>query len=112
MYPPCYLYFSSTRRDKLQPQSRVSLRDLQKSSTNSRPAPNATASSSNPPPAPAPASGLAVHTEQPDTLLLSNLSLTTAEKGSLAAAAEPYDNISLADVAVPLESIKPSKHKK
>lgn len=125
MYPLCYLYFlysdsdsdsdfSSTHRDKLQPQSRVSLRDLQKSSTNSRPAPNATTSSSNPSPAPAPApaSGLALPTEQPDTLLLSNLSLTTAEKGSLAAAAEPYDSISLADVAVPLESIKPSKQKK
>uniref|UniRef100_A0A8P4KJI2 ADP-ribosylation factor-binding protein GGA1 n=1 Tax=Dicentrarchus labrax TaxID=13489 RepID=A0A8P4KJI2_DICLA len=35
--------------------------------------------------------------KQPDTLLLSNLT-----------AADPYDNISLADVTVPLESIKPS----
>uniref|UniRef100_A0A8P4G2I2 ADP-ribosylation factor-binding protein GGA1 n=1 Tax=Dicentrarchus labrax TaxID=13489 RepID=A0A8P4G2I2_DICLA len=62
--------------DKLQPQSRVTLRDLQKSSTNSRPAPNATTISSGP-------------------------------KVSVAAA-DPYDNISLADVTVPLESIKPS----
>ncbi|XP_051240690.1 ADP-ribosylation factor-binding protein GGA1 [Dicentrarchus labrax] len=91
--------------DKLQPQSRVTLRDLQKSSTNSRPAPNATTISSGP--APGPTSSLAGHPEQPDTLLLSNLSLTAAEKVSVAAA-DPYDNISLADVTVPLESIKPS----
>uniref|UniRef100_A0A8C4H3X7 ADP-ribosylation factor-binding protein GGA1 n=1 Tax=Dicentrarchus labrax TaxID=13489 RepID=A0A8C4H3X7_DICLA len=70
--------------DKLQPQSRVTLRDLQKSSTNSRPAPNATTISSGP--APGPTSSLAGHPEQPDTLLLSNLT----------------------DVTVPLESIKPS----
>uniref|UniRef100_A0A8P4KLW1 ADP-ribosylation factor-binding protein GGA1 n=1 Tax=Dicentrarchus labrax TaxID=13489 RepID=A0A8P4KLW1_DICLA len=38
--------------DKLQPQSRVTLRDLQKSSTNSRPAPNATTISSGPAPGP------------------------------------------------------------
>lgn len=35
-------------------------------------------------------------------ILLSNLSLTAADR---------YDGISLADVTVPLESIKPSKHK-
>ncbi|KAM9363851.1 ADP-ribosylation factor-binding protein GGA1-like isoform 2-T2 [Symphorus nematophorus] len=81
--------------DKLQPQSRVSLRDLQKSSSaNTRPAPNAATTSSGPAPAPGPTS------EKPDTLLLSNINLT--------AAADPYDNISLADVTVPLESIKPS----
>uniref|UniRef100_A0A671XIZ6 Golgi-associated, gamma adaptin ear containing, ARF binding protein 1 n=1 Tax=Sparus aurata TaxID=8175 RepID=A0A671XIZ6_SPAAU len=83
--------------DKLQPQSRISLRDLQKSSTNSRPTPNATTNSAGP--VTGPASSLAVHSEQPDTLLLSNLTVT---------AADPYDNISLADVTVPLESIKPS----
>lgn len=84
--------FSS--RDKLQPQSRVTLRELQsKSSTNSGPAPNASLLS-----------------EQPDTLLLSNLSLTAAEKGP-SFTADPYDNISLSDVTVPLESVKPSKHK-
>uniref|UniRef100_UPI0037E88AC8 ADP-ribosylation factor-binding protein GGA1-like isoform X1 n=1 Tax=Semicossyphus pulcher TaxID=241346 RepID=UPI0037E88AC8 len=92
--------------DKLQPQSRVTLRDLQKSSTNSKPAPNATTTTSSGP-APGPTPTLAVQSEQPDTLLLSNLSLTAAEKSSLAAA-DPYDNISLADVTVPLESIKPS----
>ncbi|XP_069022047.1 ADP-ribosylation factor-binding protein GGA1-like [Embiotoca jacksoni] len=81
--------------DKLQPQSRVTLRDLQtKSNTNSR---SATSTSS----------GLLVQSEQPDALLLSNLSLTAAEKGS-SPANDPYDNISLADVTVLLESIKPS----
>uniref|UniRef100_A0AAQ5Y5N0 Golgi-associated, gamma adaptin ear containing, ARF binding protein 1 n=1 Tax=Amphiprion ocellaris TaxID=80972 RepID=A0AAQ5Y5N0_AMPOC len=45
--------------------------------------------------------------EQPDALLLSNLSLTVVEKSSLPAA-DPYESISLADVTVPLESIKPS----
>ncbi|KAG8015117.1 ADP-ribosylation factor-binding protein GGA1 [Nibea albiflora] len=83
--------------DKLQPQSRVTLRDLQKSSTNSKP-PNTTTTSSGPGPAPGPASSLAVQSEQPDTLLLSNPT-------------DPYDKISLVDVTVPLESIKPSKHK-
>ncbi len=103
------VYFCSfTHRDKLQPQSRVTLRDLQKSSTNSRSAPNA--ATFDPAPSAGPPSSMAVHSEQPDTLLLSNLSLTAAEKTSLAAA-EPYDSISLADVTVPLESIKPSKHK-
>nr|XP_046260551.1 ADP-ribosylation factor-binding protein GGA1-like [Scatophagus argus] len=85
--------------DKLQPPSRVTLRDLQKSSTSSRPAPNATTTSSGSTPGPGPTSNLVVHSEQPDALLLSNLSLTTAD---------PYDSISLADVTVPLESIKPS----
>ncbi|XP_069561045.1 ADP-ribosylation factor-binding protein GGA1-like [Brachyistius frenatus] len=81
--------------DKLQPQSRVTLRDLQtKSNTNSRPATSTS-------------SGLLVQSEQPDALLLSNLSLTAAEKGS-SPANDPYDNISLADVTVLLESIKPS----
>ncbi|XP_026158647.1 ADP-ribosylation factor-binding protein GGA1-like [Mastacembelus armatus] len=77
--------------DKLQPQSRVTLRDLQtKTSTNCRPAPAA-----------------AVPSEPLDTLLVSNLSLTAAEKGSLFTA-EPCNNISLSDVTVPLESVKPS----
>lgn len=98
---PTCVFLSSKRRDKLQPQSRISLRDLQKSSTNSRPTPNATTNSAGP--VTGPASSLAVHSEQPDTLLLSNLTVT---------AADPYDNISLADVTVPLESIKPSKQKK
>ncbi|XP_028280000.1 ADP-ribosylation factor-binding protein GGA1-like [Parambassis ranga] len=81
--------------DKLQPQSKVSLRDLQ-SKSNCK----ATAVSSS---APAPPSG---HAEQPDALLLSSLSLTV-DKGTLPAA-DHYDNISLADVTVPLEAIKPS----
>lgn len=94
--------------DKLQPHSRVTLRDLQtKSSTNSRPTPNATTTSSGPATAPGPTPSLPIQSEQPDTLLLSNLSLAAAEKSS-SAAAEPYDNISLTDVTVPLEAIKPS----
>lgn len=94
--------------DKLQPQSRVTLRDLQtKSTTNSKPAPLAATVTSGPASAPRPTSSLTVQSEQPDALLLSNISLTVAEKGSLPAA-DPYENISLADVTVPLESIKPS----
>ncbi|XP_071359799.1 ADP-ribosylation factor-binding protein GGA1-like [Trachinotus anak] len=94
--------------DKIQSQSRVTLRDLQtKSSANSRPTPPATTTSSGLAPVPGPTSSLAVQSEQPDALLLSNLSLTAAEKGS-SPAADPYDNISLTDVTVPLESIKPS----
>uniref|UniRef100_A0A3Q1G8A3 Golgi-associated, gamma adaptin ear containing, ARF binding protein 1 n=1 Tax=Acanthochromis polyacanthus TaxID=80966 RepID=A0A3Q1G8A3_9TELE len=89
--------------DKLQPQSRVSLRDLQtKSTTNSKP-PAAT-TTSGPASAPGPTTS---QPEQPDALLLSNLSLTVVEKGSLPAS-DPYESISLADVTVPLESIKPS----
>lgn len=85
------LVCSSPCRDKLQPQSKVTLRDLQiKSSTN--------------------CGNASTHSEQHDTLLLSNLSLTAAEKGPLNTA-DPYDNISLSDVTVPLELIKPSKHK-
>lgn len=95
------VHCSSVRRDKLQPQSRVTLRDLQKSSTNSTPAPHATTTSSGLTPAQGTTSSLAVQSGLPDTLLLSSLSLT---------AADPYDNISLADVVMPLESIKPSKH--
>uniref|UniRef100_A0A669EUF9 Golgi-associated, gamma adaptin ear containing, ARF binding protein 1 n=1 Tax=Oreochromis niloticus TaxID=8128 RepID=A0A669EUF9_ORENI len=67
--------------DKLQPQSRVPLRDLPaKSSSNS-----ATS----------------------DAVLLSNLTLTVTDKASLPTA-DTYDSISLADVTVPLETIKPS----
>uniref|UniRef100_A0A672ISR1 Golgi-associated, gamma adaptin ear containing, ARF binding protein 1 n=1 Tax=Salarias fasciatus TaxID=181472 RepID=A0A672ISR1_SALFA len=74
----------SSHRDKLQPQSRVSLRDLQtKSTTGSVPAPPPASSSQS---------------EQPDALLRSTPPL----------AADPYDAISLSDVAVPLDSIKPS----
>ncbi|KAM9856640.1 ADP-ribosylation factor-binding protein GGA1-like [Aulostomus maculatus] len=83
--------------DKLQPQSRVSLRDLQtKSNSNCRLAPTA---------APMSASS-SVH-EQPDTLLMSNHSFSTVDKGSLPAV-DPHDNISLVDVMVPLELIHPS----
>ncbi|AWP06200.1 putative ADP-ribosylation factor-binding protein GGA1-like [Scophthalmus maximus] len=87
--------------DKIQPPSRVTLRDLQtRSSTGSRPAPPANATSSVAAPAPGCTSSLSVPPEQPDALLLSNLGLT--------AAGDLYDSISLSDVTVPLESIKPS----
>uniref|UniRef100_A0A665VPZ1 Golgi-associated, gamma adaptin ear containing, ARF binding protein 1 n=2 Tax=Echeneis naucrates TaxID=173247 RepID=A0A665VPZ1_ECHNA len=70
--------------DKIQVQSRVTLRDLQtQSSTNSRPAPPASSMPSGLAPAPGPLS-------------------------SSSPSAELYDNISLTDVSVPLESIKPS----
>ncbi|XP_038163250.1 ADP-ribosylation factor-binding protein GGA1-like [Cyprinodon tularosa] len=80
--------------DKLQPHSKVPLRDLQaKSGVSCRPAP-----------AVGPTSGLLVPTEQPDVVLFSSAGIS--EKSS--SAADPYDSISLADVTVPLESIKPS----
>ncbi|KAM3623981.1 uncharacterized protein V6R79_017650 [Siganus canaliculatus] len=85
--------------DKIQTQSRVSLRDLQKSSVNSKPAPSATISSSGPASAPGTTSSLAVLSDKPEGLPLSSLSLT---------ASDPYDSIPLADVTVPLDSIKPS----
>uniref|UniRef100_A0AAQ4NP93 Golgi-associated, gamma adaptin ear containing, ARF binding protein 1 n=2 Tax=Gasterosteus aculeatus aculeatus TaxID=481459 RepID=A0AAQ4NP93_GASAC len=92
--------------DKLQPRSRVTLRDLQtKSNASSRPAPNATTHSAGPALAAGPPS--AVPPEQPATLLPSALSLAAAERGSLAAT-DPSDNISLSDVTVPLEAIRPS----
>ncbi|XP_017272303.1 ADP-ribosylation factor-binding protein GGA1 [Kryptolebias marmoratus] len=80
--------------DKLQPQSKVPLRDLQtKSGSGSRP---------GPPPGSEPPSSLP--SDPPDTIVLSGLSVT--ERSS--SAADPYDSISLTDVSVPLESIKPS----
>ncbi|KAF7216426.1 transcript variant X1 [Nothobranchius furzeri] len=90
--------------DKLQPQSRVSLRDLQtKSSSSCKSAPPAASSSVAPPPEPT--SSLLSHSEPPDPLLPSNLSVV--EK-NVSLATDPSDRISLADVLVPLESIKPS----
>ncbi|TWW58580.1 ADP-ribosylation factor-binding protein GGA1-like [Takifugu flavidus] len=74
--------------DKLQPHSRVTLRELQKSNTKAAPAANASTFSSSP---------VADLSGFPD--ILSTPSLT---------AVDPYDSISLADVTVPLESIKPS----
>lgn len=98
-----------TCRDKLQPQSRVPLRDLQKSTSTSRPAPAAAAVTA----ATAPTSGLALH-QQSD--ILSNLTFAP-EKGlfpaaaAAAAATDPHDSSSLADVTVPLEVISPSKRR-
>uniref|UniRef100_A0A4W5MSH8 Golgi-associated, gamma adaptin ear containing, ARF binding protein 1 n=1 Tax=Hucho hucho TaxID=62062 RepID=A0A4W5MSH8_9TELE len=75
--------------DKLQPQSRPTLRDLQtKSSTN-------TTSTSTPSPI------LAFPSEQPGSLLDSLPSLGPSTPA-------PQNDISLANVIVPLESIKPS----
>lgn len=93
-------FCSGGRRDKLQPHSRVTLRELQKSNTKAAPAANANTFSSTPAVAAATVSAQADLSGFPD--ILSNPSLT---------AVDPYDSISLADVTVPLESIKPSKHK-
>uniref|UniRef100_A0A3B3BTW9 Golgi-associated, gamma adaptin ear containing, ARF binding protein 1 n=1 Tax=Oryzias melastigma TaxID=30732 RepID=A0A3B3BTW9_ORYME len=76
--------------NKLQPQSRVPLRDMEtKSSLSTGPA--------------APMSSPAIHSEKPYTFLVSN----PVEEGS-SSASDHYDNISLAEVTVPLESIHPS----
>lgn len=91
-------FCSRGRRDKLQPHSRVTLRDLQKSNTKAAPALNANTLSSTPAAAAAAVPSQADLSGFPD--ILSNPSL---------AAADPHDAISLADVTVPLESIKPSK---
>uniref|UniRef100_A0A8C6NPS3 Golgi-associated, gamma adaptin ear containing, ARF binding protein 1 n=1 Tax=Nothobranchius furzeri TaxID=105023 RepID=A0A8C6NPS3_NOTFU len=102
--PGARLFFPMTSVDKLQPQSRVSLRDLQtKSSSSCKSAPPAASSSVAPPPEPT--SSLLSHSEPPDPLLPSNLSVV--EK-NVSLATDPSDRISLADVLVPLESIKPS----
>uniref|UniRef100_A0A672ZPT5 Golgi-associated, gamma adaptin ear containing, ARF binding protein 1 n=1 Tax=Sphaeramia orbicularis TaxID=375764 RepID=A0A672ZPT5_9TELE len=71
--------------DKLQPQSRVTLRDLQ------------TKTSSNPRPSPASATDA----------LLNAPSVATSERGS-SPAADPHDSAVLSDITVPLETIKPS----
>ncbi|XP_043969583.1 ADP-ribosylation factor-binding protein GGA1-like [Gambusia affinis] len=82
--------------DKLQPHSKVPLRDLQaKSGVSSRPAAG-----------PGPTSGFLVQSEQPDGVLHSSLGF--ADKSS-SSSVDPNDHISLADVTVPLESIKPSR---
>ncbi|KAG7485991.1 ADP-ribosylation factor-binding protein GGA1-like [Solea senegalensis] len=94
--------------DKNQPHSRVTLRDLQtKSSSNGKSSPRPLPNTTSSPTTPGLTSSLPVQSEQPDALLLSNLSLTAVEK-SLTPAADLYDTISLAEVTVPLESIKPS----
>ncbi|KAL3995978.1 hypothetical protein ACER0C_008634 [Sarotherodon galilaeus] len=91
--------------DKLQPQSRVPLRDLQaKSSSKPTPAATSTSTSSS---ATAPGASSVIHSEQSDAVLLSSLTLTVTDKASLPTA-DNYDSISLADVTVPLETIKPS----
>ncbi|XP_054896795.1 ADP-ribosylation factor-binding protein GGA1-like isoform X2 [Poeciliopsis prolifica] len=80
--------------DKLQPHSKVPLRDLPaKSGLSSRPAAG-----------PGPTSSLLVQSEHPDGVLHSSLGVGDKTSSS----AEPNDRISLADVTVPLESIKPS----
>ncbi|TNN57980.1 ADP-ribosylation factor-binding protein GGA1 [Liparis tanakae] len=81
--------------DKLQPRSRVTLRDLQtKSNSSPRPAPTGTTTSSSSPSSSSFAAPPPLQSEQPDALSL--------------AAADPYEHISLSDVTVPLEAIKPS----
>ncbi|XP_056135793.1 ADP-ribosylation factor-binding protein GGA1-like [Lampris incognitus] len=92
--------------DKLQPQhSRPSLRDLQtKPSTNSNPAPSATTGDTL---TPSLGPSLAISSDQPGLLLSSDTSLSAPAKDTTPAA-DPKNDISLNDVNVPLESIKPS----
>lgn len=92
--------FVHTCRDKLQPQSRVSLRDLQtKSSSNPKPGlASATGSTSN----------VTTHLEQTSDLPVYAPSISTSERG-LSPAADPHDSTALSDITVPLEAIKPSK---
>ncbi|XP_054634454.1 ADP-ribosylation factor-binding protein GGA1-like [Dunckerocampus dactyliophorus] len=82
---------------KLQPHSRVTLRELQsKSNCNSGPAPPSTPT----PSAPVPSSNVAVH-DQADNP-------TSVGDKSLSLASGSCNNISLADVTMPLELIQPS----
>ncbi|XP_076001442.1 LOW QUALITY PROTEIN: ADP-ribosylation factor-binding protein GGA1-like [Genypterus blacodes] len=82
--------------DKLQPQPKATLRDLQaKSNTNSTPAATGASPSPVTAPVPEPTSNLAVQPERPEPPLLSS------------PAADAFNCISLADVTVSLESIKP-----
>lgn len=75
-------------RDKLQSQSKPTLRDLQiKSGTNTATTP----------------SPVLAFSSEPGTLLNSQL------PEGITPASTPQDDISLANVTVPLESIKPSK---
>uniref|UniRef100_A0A667ZVA9 Golgi-associated, gamma adaptin ear containing, ARF binding protein 1 n=1 Tax=Myripristis murdjan TaxID=586833 RepID=A0A667ZVA9_9TELE len=86
--------------DKFQPQSRPTLRDLQTKSSTSAAVPSAAATT-------APSVSLALRSEQPGPQLHSSPSLSAPTKGS-SPASDSHNNISLADVTVPLESIKPS----
>ncbi|XP_030637428.1 ADP-ribosylation factor-binding protein GGA1 isoform X4 [Chanos chanos] len=79
--------------DKLQPQSRPTLRDLQ------------TKSSTNPTTTPSPV--LTLSSEQPNALLNSQPSLG-APSLATTVSTPPQDEISLANMTVPLESIRPS----
>ena len=85
---------SFSKRDKLQSHSRPTLRDLQTKTT------------TNPSPTPSPILTLA--SEQPGTLLDSQTGIGAPSLG-LTTSSSPQNDISLANVIVPLESIKPSK---
>lgn len=80
-------------RDKLQPQSKPTLRDLQ-SKTNTHPV--------------AGPSPILSFSSEPANLLNSQHS-NEANALSIGSASTPQDEISLASLFVPLESIKPSK---
>lgn len=80
-------------RDKLQPQSKLSLRDLQ--------------SKSNANPVASPSPVLAFSSEPANLLDMQHSNEAPAL--SVGAASTPQDEISLASITVPLESIKPSK---
>ncbi|XP_046900173.1 ADP-ribosylation factor-binding protein GGA1 [Hypomesus transpacificus] len=85
--------------DKHQPHSRPTLRDLQTQSSSS---PSSVPSTTMPSPIPA------FSAEQPGALLNSQPGLGVPAPGTAAPAPPPEDDISLANVTVPLESIKPS----
>ncbi|KAM4603825.1 ADP-ribosylation factor-binding protein GGA1-like isoform 1-T1 [Polymixia lowei] len=86
--------------DKFQPQSRLTLRDLQKSS------PSTTiTTTTTPSPSPSPSPSFSSEQSGPPVNPSPNLGAPAKVTGP---AADPQDSISLADVNVPLESIKPS----
>ncbi|KAL2087291.1 hypothetical protein ACEWY4_018350 [Coilia grayii] len=79
--------------DKLQTQSKPTLRDLQTKTTTN--------------PSPVPSTLLALASEQPGTLLDSQPGIGAPSLG-VTTSSSPQNDISLANVNVPLESIKPS----
>uniref|UniRef100_A0A667ZVK6 Golgi-associated, gamma adaptin ear containing, ARF binding protein 1 n=1 Tax=Myripristis murdjan TaxID=586833 RepID=A0A667ZVK6_9TELE len=96
----CLAHSKGKASGEFQPQSRPTLRDLQTKSSTSAAVPSAAATT-------APSVSLALRSEQPGPQLHSSPSLSAPTKGS-SPASDSHNNISLADVTVPLESIKPS----
>lgn len=95
LLPDLCIYFFPSKRDKLQSQSKPTLRDLQTKTT------------TNPSPTPSPI--LTLTSDQPASLLDSQPGLGAPSLDSASSTSTPQNDISLANVNVPLESIKPSK---